>query len=211
MDDKDESTSWIPFLEEDDPLPGQICPYATTSQASIKKMLEIAEIKPDDILLDLGTGDGRIVLYAAKHFGIRGIGLDINPDLIQKANEQAKIDKVEHLVSFQVRNFAEESFDYTLKCIDSSIESKHVYPTIIACYLIPKALKIIEPRLKEIVRTKGPETQERDIRMVSIIFSFERWSYSNRDPSLNIFLYNQSSVDFTPKERNLDTSNPIFI
>eukprot|EP01102_Stenamoeba_stenopodia_P012244 TRINITY_DN383_c0_g1_i3.p1 TRINITY_DN383_c0_g1~~TRINITY_DN383_c0_g1_i3.p1 ORF type:complete len:228 (+),score=53.16 TRINITY_DN383_c0_g1_i3:66-686(+) len=126
-----EEQAWIPFAEEDDPLPGQLSPFASTMLATIKSLFELAEATSDDFILDLGCGDGRIVTFAAEALGCKGIGVDINPDLIEKAKEFAKERGVSHLVEFRVADFADPSF--------------RINPaTIITTYLLPKALKVIE-------------------------------------------------------------------
>ncbi|KAM9968214.1 hypothetical protein ACTFIW_002650 [Dictyostelium discoideum] len=211
----DSDEEWTqPFLDEEDPLPNQICPYATSSEISIKSMLEISSIDSDDVVLDLGCGDGRIVIYAAKHYGIRGIGLDINPELIKTANENAKKEGVDHLVLFKVQDFANQSFDFKLSSIglfnNNSNNSKLIYPTILTCYLIPRALKAIESKVKKLIRDNSSEsTNHKSIRIATIVYPFERWQHINDDNSLKIFLYTKDSIDIIPK--SLDSSNPIFI
>ncbi|KAN0016414.1 hypothetical protein ACTFIU_006381 [Dictyostelium citrinum] len=217
----DSDEEWTqPFLDEEDPLPNQICPYATSSEISIKSMLEISSIDSDDIVLDLGCGDGRIVIYAAKHYGIRGIGLDINPELIKTANENAKKEGVDHLVLFKVQDFANESFDFKLSTIglnnnnNNNKKKKLIYPTILTCYLIPRALKVIEPKVKKLIRENSGDgndqsTTHKSIRIATIVYPFERWQHINDDNSLKIFLYTKDSIDIIPK--SLDSSNPIFI
>ncbi|EAL67189.1 hypothetical protein DDB_G0280421 [Dictyostelium discoideum AX4] len=214
----DSDEEWTqPFLDEEDPLPNQICPYATSSEISIKSMLEISSIDSDDVVLDLGCGDGRIVIYAAKHYGIRGIGLDINPELIKSANENAKKEGVDHLVLFKVQDFANESFDFKLSSIglynnnnNNDNNNKLIYPTILTCYLIPRALKVIESKVKKLIRDNDSEsTNHKSIRIATIVYPFERWQHINDDNSLKIFLYTKDSIDIIPK--SLDSSNPIFI
>ncbi|KAK5583966.1 hypothetical protein RB653_005572 [Dictyostelium firmibasis] len=214
----DSDEEWTqPFLDEEDPLPNQICPYATSSEISIKSMLEISSIDSDDIVLDLGCGDGRIVIYAAKHYGIRGIGLDINPELIKTAIENSKKEGVDHLVLFKVQDFANESFDFKLDTIGLSLNNDNddkkninlIYPTILTCYLIPRALKVIEPKVKKLIRENGESINHKPIRIATIVYPFERWQHINDDNSLKIFLYNKDSIDIIPK--SLDSSNPIFI
>jgi len=61
-----EEKSWIPFAEEDDPLPGQLSPFASTMLSTIKSLFELAEATSEDFILDLGCGDGRIVTFAAE-------------------------------------------------------------------------------------------------------------------------------------------------
>ena len=64
-------------------------PYMPTHEKVVAEMLKVAKVGKDDILYDLGSGDGRIVITAAKEFGTRGVGVDIDPDLIREARENA--------------------------------------------------------------------------------------------------------------------------
>ncbi len=72
--------------------------YEPSPEAVVSSMLELAKVGPDDLVYDLGCGDGRIVVMAAKKYGARGVGIDIDPDRIAEANENARhasvIDKV---------------------------------------------------------------------------------------------------------------------
>src|SRR5919204_173368 len=65
-------------------------PYVATPPAVVAKMLELAQVTKDDVVYDLGSGDGRIVIMAAQRFGARGVGVEINPDLVLEAHENAK-------------------------------------------------------------------------------------------------------------------------
>ena len=65
-------------------------PYVPTTEEAVKAMLKMAGVKQSDIVYDLGCGDGRIVITAAKEYGAHGIGIDINPERIQEAKENAK-------------------------------------------------------------------------------------------------------------------------
>ena len=76
-------------------------PYVPTTDEAVAAMLKLAEIKPADVVYDLGCGDGRIVIAAAKKFGTRGVGIDIDPIRIREAKENAKIAGVEKLVRFE--------------------------------------------------------------------------------------------------------------
>src|SRR5262245_33264052 len=62
-------------------------PYVPTHEMIVAEMLRMAEVKGDDVLYDLGSGDGRIPITAAKQFGTRGVGIDLNPERITEANE----------------------------------------------------------------------------------------------------------------------------
>lgn len=67
----------------------------------MEAMLKLAEVKKSDVVYDLGCGDGRIVITAAKVYGARGVGIDINPERIKEARENAKKAGVENLVRFE--------------------------------------------------------------------------------------------------------------
>lgn len=76
-------------------------PYVPTPQSVVEKMLELADVKEGDYLIDLGSGDGRIPITAAKKFGVNALGVDLNPERIQEANENAKREKVTAQVEFR--------------------------------------------------------------------------------------------------------------
>lgn len=76
-------------------------PYVPTPQSVVEKMLELADVKEGDYLIDLGSGDGRIPITAAKKFGVNALGVDLNPERIQEANENAKREKVTDQVEFR--------------------------------------------------------------------------------------------------------------
>jgi len=72
--------------------------YVPTPEAVVEAMLQVANVGKDDIVYDLGCGDGRIPVTAAKKYGARGIGIDIDPQRIAEANENVKKNKVEDKV-----------------------------------------------------------------------------------------------------------------
>ncbi len=76
-------------------------PYVPTTEEAVKAMLTLADVKKTDFVYDLGCGDGRIVIAAAKEYGANGVGVDINPERIQEAEENAKKAGVEKLVRFE--------------------------------------------------------------------------------------------------------------
>lgn len=76
-------------------------PYVPTTEEAVKAMLKLADVKKTDIVYDLGCGDGRIVIAAAKEYGAHGVGIDINPERIQEAEGNAKKAGVEKLVRFE--------------------------------------------------------------------------------------------------------------
>src|SRR5882762_5263706 len=79
-------------------------PYVPTTQNAVEAMLQLANVKKTDIVYDLGCGDGRIVIAAAKTFGAHGVGIDIDPVRIAEAKENAKKARVENLVRFELND-----------------------------------------------------------------------------------------------------------
>lgn len=75
-------------------------PFVPTPQETVDRMLEMAKVGPNDYLIDLGSGDGRIPITAAKKFGIRALGVDLNPVRIAESNENAKKEGVTDKVTF---------------------------------------------------------------------------------------------------------------
>lgn len=75
-------------------------PFVPSTERAVEAMLELAQVTRNDVVYDLGCGDGRIVITAAKKFGARGVGIDINPERIAEARANAKREGVEHLVKF---------------------------------------------------------------------------------------------------------------
>jgi cyclopropane fatty-acyl-phospholipid synthase-like methyltransferase len=79
-------------------------PFVPSPMHVVTKMLEVAEIKKGDILYDMGSGDGRVVIEAAKRYGIRGVGVDLNAELVAKARENAEKEGVSQLVEFRAQD-----------------------------------------------------------------------------------------------------------
>jgi SAM-dependent methyltransferase len=81
-----------------------LAPYVPTPQEVVDKMLRLADVKKTDVVYDLGCGDGRIPITAAKAFGARGVGVDIDPQRIAESNANAKAAGVTHLVTFKLQD-----------------------------------------------------------------------------------------------------------
>lgn len=89
--------------------------YVPTPEPVVNEMLRLANVKSDDIVYDLGSGDGRIVIAAAQQHGARGIGIDINPERIREANENAQKAGVSDRVEFRQQDlFATDFRDATV-------------------------------------------------------------------------------------------------
>ena len=81
-----------------------LAPYVPTPAEVVDRMLQLAQVGKGDVLYDLGCGDGRIPITAAKRFGARGVGVDIDPQRIAEANANAKKEGVSHLVTFKLQD-----------------------------------------------------------------------------------------------------------
>lgn len=98
--------------------------YVPTPQAVVDKMLELAEIKPDDVVYDLGCGDGRIVVTAARKYGVKAVGFDIDPQRVKEARENVRANGVEHLVRI------EEADVFTLDLREASVITLYLLPAL---------------------------------------------------------------------------------
>lgn len=101
--------SAVASAQEKKPRRAPDVPYVPTTDEAVKAMLELAGVTKDDVVYDLGCGDGRIVVTAAKKLGARGVGIDINPVRIAEAKENAKKNGVENLVRFEENDLFEAS------------------------------------------------------------------------------------------------------
>ena len=106
--------------------------FVPTPQAVVDEMLKVANVRKGDVLYDLGSGDGRIVITAAKRFGVRGIGIDIDPQRIAEANENAKKEGVTHLVTFKQADL------FTTDISEA---------TVVTLYLLPRLNVKLRPKL----------------------------------------------------------------
>ena len=79
----------------------RLAPFVPTPQEVVDRMLQLAEVKDGDVVYDLGCGDGRLVITAAKTYGARGVGIDIDPARIAESRQNAAAAGVQHLVEFR--------------------------------------------------------------------------------------------------------------
>jgi SAM-dependent methyltransferase len=86
-------------------VPGQLAPFDPTPQEVVERMLALAAVKRSDVIYDLGSGDGRILITAAKRYGVRGVGFEIDPGLVKLARENARKEGVEKLVEIRQQDF----------------------------------------------------------------------------------------------------------
>jgi Methyltransferase domain len=98
--------------------------FVPTPQEVVEAMLKLANVHQGDVLYDLGSGDGRIPVTAAKQYGIRAYGIDIDPERIAEANANASKYRVAHLVSFRQEDL------FTTKFSDASVVTLYLLPDL---------------------------------------------------------------------------------
>ena len=106
--------------------------YVPTPQVVVETMLRMAKVGPQDFVIDLGSGDGRIVITAAKKFGARGFGVDLDEVLLKTANESAKREGVADRAQFFEQNLFETDLNKA---------------TVITSYLLPEMNEKLRPKL----------------------------------------------------------------
>jgi len=113
-------------------------PYVPTPQEVVDKMLELPNVTKDDVVYDLGCGDGRIVITAATRFGVRGVGVDIDPLRIRESKENARKAGVEERVQF----FQKDLFDTDIR--EATVMTLYLLPAI-NLKLRPKLFRDLQP------------------------------------------------------------------
>ncbi len=112
------------------PDAADLAPFVPTPQPVVERMLEVAAVGRDDVVYDIGCGDGRMVITAAKKYRARGVGIDIDAALIEECRAGAKREGVEKLVRFL-------HMDAT--------KARLTEATVLALYLLPESLETLEP------------------------------------------------------------------
>ena len=116
----------------------KVAPYVPTPLPVAHAMLRLARVRRDDVVYDLGCGDGRIVIAAARDYGARGVGVDIDPRLIHDANASAKAAGVADRARFVVQDLFETDFS------DATVVTLFLYPDMNA-RLLPKFRATLRP------------------------------------------------------------------
>ena len=131
--------------------PAYDVPFVPTPQVVVDEMLRLARVGPGDLVVDLGSGDGRIVITAARKFGARGFGVDLDEELIAESEENARTAGVADRVKFMRQDFFKTDFSQA---------------SVVAMYLLPGVMKRRRAQMLELT----PGT-----RLVAHDFDFDDW------------------------------------
>ena len=115
-----------------DKAPVDAGPYVPSPTSVVSDMLTLAAVGPKDFVIDLGSGDGRIVLTAAKVFGARGFGVDINEKLVKEANEAARLQGVADRANFTIQDLFKTDISKA---------------TVVTMYLLPNTVLMLKDKL----------------------------------------------------------------
>jgi len=171
----------LPLLAQAQKQPATQYPdviFVPTPQEVVEDMLRLANVQKGDVLYDLGSGDGRIAITAARKYGIKATGIDIDPERIREANENAKKAGVTNLVQFRQENL------FTADFRDA---------TVITLYLLPDLNVKLRPKLWNELK---PGT-----RIVSHQFEMGAWKPEKRLESngRTIYFWTVPPKDKQPK------------
>lgn len=125
-------------VAQSDLLPRLDVPYVPTQSEVVAEMLKLADLNQDDVLYDLGCGDGRLVITAAQKFGARGIGVDIDPERIEESERNAK----QAGVTGRVKFFEQDLFRTDLR--EATAVTLYLFPDV-NVRLRPKLLRELKP------------------------------------------------------------------
>ncbi len=153
--------------------PGADVPYVQTPTDVVAEMLRIASVRPGDVVYDLGSGDGRIVIAAARDFGARGVGIEIDPSLVAYSKEQARKAGVADRVTFR----ADDLFDVDLS--DA---------TVVTLYLSYDMNLRLRPKLQRELRP-GSRIVSHDYDMGADWLPNQTVQVTWRDRKANVFLW----------------------
>ena len=141
-------------------------PFVPTPLVTVDEMLRVANVGPQDFVIDLGSGDGRIVITAATKFGARGFGVDLDEELVAQSEENARLAGVEDRVKFLRQDLFKTDLSQA---------------TVITMYLLPAVVRRLQPALLDL----KPGT-----RIVSHDFNFDEWKPDRKTYiRKNVFLW----------------------
>jgi cyclopropane fatty-acyl-phospholipid synthase-like methyltransferase len=128
-------------------------PFVPTPIEVIDKMLEMAEVQKSDVVYDLGSGDGRVVIRAAKKYGARGVGIEMDQTLLDKARKSAEVEGVSQLVEFRA---------------EDALKTDLSPATVVTLYMLPWFNEAMKPNFRNFLKPGS--------RIVAHDFGIEGWA-----------------------------------
>ncbi len=158
----------LPAAEKAAPGPaGNVAPFYPSPMSIVRQMLDAAEIEPGELHYDLGSGDGRIVVVAARDYGTKSVGFEIDPKLVQSSRDWIAKEELGESASIVDRDLFSADFSQ---------------PDLITVYLLPRALAKLKPLLEEQMKPGS--------RVVSHDFSIPGW-----DPDVTLTSDEEADID----------------
>lgn len=145
-------------------------PFVPTPPEVVDRMLELAEVKATDVIYDVGSGDGRIVIRAAKKYGVRGVGIEIDRDLVERSRAQARTEGVDHLVEFRRHD---------------ALTADLAEATVVTLYMMPEFNSKLRPKLERL---------KSGARVVSHDFGIEGWTPARAEKVSGGDLYHTHTI-----------------
>lgn len=144
--------------------------FVPTPNQVVEEMLRVADIREDDLVYDLGCGDGRIIILAAQKMGSRGVGIDIDPQRIKESRQKASEAGVDHLVQFLEQDLFQADF------CEATVVTLYLLP-MLNLQLRPKLLSELRPGTRVISHDFGMNEWIPDQKTVVVIGERHHWVY----------------------------------
>jgi len=144
-------------------------PFVPTPVEVVDRMLDMAEVRPGDLLYDIGSGDGAIVIRAAKRFGVKAVGIEIDGDLVARSRRRAEKEGVGHLVEFREQD---------------ALKANISGATVVTLYMLPEFNAKLRPIFRRDLKPGA--------RIVSHDFPVEGWPPIKTEQMRGDFLHDHT-------------------
>jgi cyclopropane fatty-acyl-phospholipid synthase-like methyltransferase len=145
-------------------LEAKLVPFVPTPQEVVEKMLALARVKKGDVVYDMGSGDGRVVITAARKYGVKAVGFEIDRDLVGQSRKRIKREGLEGLAEVREQDILTVNFSPA---------------TVVTMYLLPEVNLMLKPKVRSQLKPGS--------RIVSHAFSMGDWKPDKvvhvKDPS----------------------------
>ncbi|BFU23862.1 SAM-dependent methyltransferase, putative [Entamoeba histolytica HM-1:IMSS-B] len=167
---------WMPYANEPEPPQGQLIPFITSPPQLCEEVIKLLGVTEKDKIIDVGCGDGRIVISAVELTHCKGVGIDINQDLIDGCIKEMNEKKLNTYLHFQVDDFSRPDFDfYQCDCV--------------CFYFVPRIIKMMKPKVLEYLRA------DHSRRCVSIRFPIKNIIPTKVNEAMKLYYYDWQSKE----------------